>query len=940
MGAKRILIVTAELPVARDLQTDLEQLGYDVVHVVSTGTEALQWAEAAVPDLILVDIVLTGEPDGIETSRLIQSHLNIPVIYVTGYTDTALIEKAQATVPFGFLFKPVQREAVSTTVQTALSRHGVERRIKNNADKYRSLFELSLDATGIIAKEGTFIDANKSFSDLLGYSREEILQMNARELWADPDERSEFTAAIRANGFVKDFEWSLRRKDQALRHCLLNSRVHQAGDGSIQYHSIVRDITRQKEAEKELNRARQDLEKRVEERTAELVAANERLTSEISERKRAESALFESRQSYKSLYEESKAAEDIYRSLLSSTPDAVVIYDMEGRTQYVNRSFTQMFGWTLDDVAGKRLVFVPDSQRQKTMQIVKTIVHDGIPCSGFETARHTKDGRLLDVHISGARYHDVKGNPAGLFIMIRDITERKRTESDLRQSEEKYRTIIDNIEEGYYEVDLAGNMVFCNEPLAETLGYKRSEFVGINSKEFVDQASAKKIYETFSQVYNTGRSVKMSGWELRRKDGAKRYIEASVSLVRDSDGNPSGFRGIVRDITDRKRLEDQLFQAQKMEAIITLAGGIAHDFNNILYAIIGYTELAIDDAAQHSMLHSNLQQVLGAANRAKELVNQILTFSRQKEQERRPIQITPIVGEIIRFLRATIPTTIEIYKKVPSDLGMVMADPTQIHQVIMNLCTNAAHAMREKGGVLNVEIDQVEIDSDYYARHLDIAPGTYQRLAVGDTGHGMPSEVIERIFEPYFTTKEPGEGSGLGLAVVHGIVKSHDGATTVYSEPGKGTTFNIFLPLIKRAVPIVSVDTQSPVTGTERILFVDDELTIVEIGKQMLERLGYRVETRTSSSEALDLFHAGPEKFDLVITDMTMPVMTGADLAKELMKIRENIPIIICTGFSELITEEQSKSMGIRALMTKPILRKRLAETVRDVLDESIMEEV
>jgi signal transduction histidine kinase/ActR/RegA family two-component response regulator len=385
---------------------------------------------------------------------------------------------------------------------------------------------------------------------------------------------------------------------------------------------------------------------------------------------------------------------------------------------------------------------------------------------------------------------------------------------------------------------------------------------------------------------------------------------------------------------EKHQLEDQLRHAQKLEAVGTLAGGIAHDFNNILGIILGYTELVLPEIPQGSSLQSDLNEVLKATHRAKELVNQILIFSRQDKQERKPVQISLIAKEVLKMLRATLPTTIEIRQNFRAGLAAVLSDPTQIHQVLMNLCTNAAHAMRDKGGVLEVSLADVDIDADAAAQHPDLAPGQYQKLTVSDTGHGMDRSVKERIFDPFFTTKGPGEGTGMGLAMVHGIAKSHDGAVIVRSEPGKGTTFQVFFPTIVSVITAEPEHLAPPPRGTERILFVDDEKPLGDIGKQTLEHLGYEVFARTSSIEALEVFKTQPDKFDLVITDMTMPNMTGADLAKAILHIRPDTPIILCTGFSEAISEEKAKAIGIREFVMKPIIRQKIARIIRRVLDQ------
>jgi signal transduction histidine kinase len=386
---------------------------------------------------------------------------------------------------------------------------------------------------------------------------------------------------------------------------------------------------------------------------------------------------------------------------------------------------------------------------------------------------------------------------------------------------------------------------------------------------------------------------------------------------------------------EKYRIEALLRRAQKTEAIGTLTGGIAHDFNNILTAIIGYTEIALIRASHDTPIYTNLEEVLKAGYRARDLVKQLLTFSRQTEQEKEPLQISLILKEAIKMLRASIPSSIEIRQDINNDCWKVMADPNQIYQVLMNLCTNAANSMNENGGILEVALSNVELDSQFTARHQDLKPGPHVKLTVSDTGHGMPPSIIKKIFDPHFSTKKGKEGTGLGLPVVYGIVKNHGGAITVYSEHNKGTTFNVFLPRIEgESRPKINISKSLP-RGNERILFVDDEHVLAELGEQMLEPLGYKVTTQTKSIEAVKTFKAQPEKFDLVVTDMTMPDMTGFELAGKLLEIRPDLPIILCSGFSEMVTEEKAKAIGIRELVMKPIDLIEMAKIVSRALDKN-----
>ncbi len=425
----------------------------------------------------------------------------------------------------------------------------------------------------------------------------------------------------------------------------------------------------------------------------------------------------------------------------------------------------------------------------------------------------------------------------------------------------------------------------------------------------------------------------------RRKDGVTYPVEVRVGMV--ELGGEKLVIALAREITElleaekeRQQMEGRLRQSQKMESIGTLAGGIAHDFNNILTPIFGYLELAMMESQADPKTMNHLQEVYKAAGRAKELVKQILTFSRRDSEQPSPVMAQIIIKEAMKLLRASIPTTIEIRQNIDPNCAPVLANPTQIHQILMNLCTNAYHAMRETGGILGVSLAPQEISTQDYLKTLNLKPGHYLCLEVSDTGSGMDKETLDRALEPYFTTKAKGDGTGMGLAMVHGIVKSYGGSINLYSEPGKGTTIRIYLPtsalpssqqpqLFQMAVPI----------GSERVLLVDDEPAVREVEKAMLESLGYQVSACVGPLEALTAFAATPDQFDLLVTDMTMPQMTGDRLAVKILEIRPDLPIIVCTGFSELINRDSAQALGIRDFVSKPLVRQDFARTIRAVLD-------
>jgi PAS domain S-box-containing protein len=522
-----------------------------------------------------------------------------------------------------------------------------------------------------------------------------------------------------------------------------------------------------------------------------------------------------------------------------------------------------------------------------------------------------------------------------------EITERKHAEEAIRENESRYSALVQESPDAIISMDKTGNLLSFNTTAERISGFSAEEVVGKHFAKIgvLAKRSIPKALKEFALVV-TGIERPPFELTIMNKDKSYFFMEANPRLIKQKGGK-AWIQVTLRDITERKlaegekkKLEAQLQQVQKMESMGTLAGGIAHDFNNILGIIVGNTELAMDDVPEWNPARHNLEEIRTASIRARDVVKQILAFSRQRPQKKKPVRISPIIKESLKLLRSSIPTTIEIHQNISSESDIVRADPIQINQVLINLCTNAAHAMEEKAGVLEVSLEDIELDEDSVIHYHDLSSGKYARLTVSDTGNGIEPKILKRIFDPYFTTKKVGEGSGMGLSVVHGIVKNHGGNISVISEPGKGTIFHILFPCIEdEPEPEVEIAFEIP-RGNERILFVDDEKAMLNAIQPMIERLGYKVIARTSSIEALEAFRVNPDRFDLVITDFTMPNMTGIELAKEILKLRSDIPIILCTGYSEHINEDKSKASGVRAFLAKPVVLSEIANTIRKVLND------
>ena len=650
--------------------------------------------------------------------------------------------------------------------------------------------------------------------------------------------------------------------------------------------------------------------------------------SDITHRKQAEKALLDNLA--------------FMNTMIDTIPNPVFYKDAQGYFLGCNLAYAQTLGLPKEQITGRRLV---DLARGRDRDMAEHYHNQDmllIARSGVQTHEEQvlcADGVLRDYVLYKATFDDAEGAVAGLVGVMLDISDRKKAEKELKESKHLFDAFMENIPGLAYMKDPQGRYMFVNDAFAQFTGRPACDAIPLCNQQIWNEQTARLLEANDNKVFQSLAPANVMETVLLPDGQARQLLTTRFPIFRDEQLFALG--GVSIDVTERnqaeqqrQQLELQLQQAQKMEALGTLAGGIAHDFNNILAAIIGYTEIVAADTGKEHPNHHYLVRVLEAGERARALVKQILAFSRQSEIEPKPVQLKLIVKEVLKLLRASLPAFIEINQKIDSEAA-VMADPVQIHQVMMNLCTNAGYAMRDKGGLLDVRLTEVALDEDFVRPHADRRPGAYLKLSVRDTGTGIAREHLSRVFEPFFTTKPKGEGTGMGLSVVHGIVTRLGGMITVESAPGQGSCFDVYLPSLKSEPSLAVADAKTLPVGVERILFVDDEIFQTDMLQHMLGLLGYKVTVSNNSPQALALFAKDPMAFDLVITDMIMPEMTGDVLARRILDIRPDLPIILCTGYSENISEPQAKAMGIKAFVLKPLVMQELANLLRQVLDGS-----
>lgn len=765
---KRKILVVEDNPISgEDFKRRLKVLGYSVAGPVLKGENVIQTVAEENPDLILMDIRLKGEMNGIEAATKVRNHYQTPVIYLTAHADRETVQRAKQTEPYGYMVKPFDDKELRSSIEIALYK---------------------------------------------------------------------------------------------------------------------------KEADKKIRESRQWL-----------------------------------------------------RTTLKSIGDGVIATDERGLITFMNPIAEHLTGWSENDAMGRPMEGIFHAVNENSLARIENFVERIVRRNkviGLDnhTLLLSKDGRQIPIADSGAPITDDSGHTIGTVIVFRDQTEERALRKSLEESQRIYMEAQDIAKIGNWVWNINTGQITWSDALFKIFNLSKQEITFDLVKSMVHPDDLNLWLTTVQKAVDNKTPFSLE-YRVKEENEKSIWIHNRTQLVKK--GNDHIFYGTAQDITDRKnsekkrfRLERQLKQAQKMEAIGNLAGGIAHDFNNILSSVIGFTELAMDDFGTDSTLRDYLHEVYSAGKRARELVKQILAFARQSDEEIKPVQVGTIVKEVLKFIRSSIPTNIEIRQNIDSH-SLIMGNPTQVHQIMMNLCTNAAFAMEGEGGILDVRLNDIEIVEKDSGKKSGLKPGHYIEIILSDTGTGIAPEHLGSIFEPYFTTKEPGKGTGMGLAMVHGIVEGYGGKIIADSMPGDGSVFTIYLPITSNRKYDRVLDSTELPSGTERILIVDDEPPIANIESKILKRLGYSVKMSTSSLEAIALFKSKSNDFDLVITDMTMPGMTGDRLAMELMKIRPDIPVILCTGYSRVISEESALAIGIKAIAYKPIVKADLAKIVRKVLDET-----
>ncbi|RMD90592.1 MAG: PAS domain S-box protein [Calditrichaeota bacterium] len=782
-----------------------------------------------------------------------------------------------------------KRKIIMAVARDLTKQKQAEEALAYSEKQYKLFVEKSPNPIFTVNKGGEILSWNEAFKKIFKY--ENIRDKRYHFLLDNPSEASQIDAMIArvfANETISDLDMVFRCRDGTRRYMIGRLYPQYDYQGNI---------------------------------TACIFAS-----TDITRRKKTERAL--------------RQAEQRYRDLFDHAPIMYVITKNDQKGPMIvdcNQSFLQALGYSKKEEVVNRLL----SDFYTNESTVKLIQEGGYKKAlqgKFSTEERdliTKDGKIIHTILRAEPEYDLKGNLIGTRAMFVDITERKKAEQAVQISEERYRTILESIVDGYYEMDLQGNLLFFNESLCKILGYSRDELMGMNYRNFTDRDNANKLMKNFRKVYTTGQSSTSFDWVIINKNGELRYVDASVNLIKDADLQPVGYRGIIRDITERRSLQQQLRHAQKMETIGRLAGGIAHDFNNLLTVILGNVEFGLQDVNEPEKILKDLKHIQQAALRARDLTRQLLSFSRHSVLDKKNINLNDVIHDVLKILKPVIGKDIKINTQLFSELQPILADPAQIQQVIMNLCVNARDAMQE-GGQLTIATRHVHASQIKTLIEKSDKSSYYVELSISDTGIGMDASTLEHIFEPFFTTKEEGKGTGLGLSVVYGIVQQHHGHMEVSSEVGKGTTFKIYFPVSKeRAFKSNTKETPNKLQGKgEHVLIIDDNDDVRQVTHRLLEALGYRCLLAKNGREAIRLFRKNKKLINLTIIDYKMPEMSGFQICQEIIRWNPQIPVLFVSG-NDVQSEVNKLDLPYKKKKKKPFDKNKLGEKIKLLLNQN-----
>ncbi len=772
-------------------------------------------------------------------------------------------------------------------------RKQAEETIRESEEKYRTILESMQESYFEIDLKGNYTFFNDLLCEDHGYSRQELMGMNYKA-YTTPETAKRayqfFNEIYRTGRPKRILDHEIIRKDGSRRMIDMSVSLMRSPSGEpIGFWGMGRDATERIEAEQAL-----------------------------------------------------KKSEERYRTILDTMEEGYFEDDLKGTLTFVNDAACRLMGYDRDELIGMnyRNYSSPETARQM-YEVYHRIFESGNPEFMMDYEIIRKVGSVRTHQANAALLRDQAGDPKGFRILVRDMTERKKAEDALRLSEERYRTILDTMEEGYYEVDLKGSFTFANDAGCRLLGYEHNELIGMNYRNYHSPETARHMYEVYHPMFETGKTEFLMDYEIIRKDGSVRTHQANSTILRDQAGRPKGFRVLARDITERKRAEDekakleaQLLQAQKMESVGRLAGGVAHDFNNMLSVILGYTELIKLRLEPDNPLLHDLMEIERAAGRSKDITAQLLAFSRKQIISPRPMNLNDLISSTQKTLARLIGEDIDLRFYPGEGLWSIRFDLSQMEQILVNLAVNARDAMPH-GGKLTIETANILMNEDYCRVHLGFTSGPYVLLAVSDNGSGMDKETLQNVFEPFFTTKEIGKGTGLGLATVYGTVQQNNGFINVYSEPGQGTTFKIYLPRSMDGVEVSEEILEQPVTsGSGKVLLVEDDDLMRKMTTDMLETIGYSVLAVGSPLEALSICEEKDARFDLVITDVVMPGMSGRELRDKLGIIRPDMKVLFMSGYtSNVIVHHGVLEEGVHFIQ-KPFSLNDFARKIQEAMTD------